>query len=73
MVTEVDKASEARIVAALREARPDDGVLGEEGTGVVGTSGLQWVIDPIDGTTNFVYGYPAVGVSIACVDEATGE
>lgn len=73
MVTAVDRASEARIVAALQDRRPDDGLLGEEGTGVVGTSGLQWVIDPIDGTTNFVYGYPATAVSIAVVDVATNE
>ena len=73
MVTAVDKASEERIVAALREARPDDGIIGEEGTGDAGTSGLQWVIDPIDGTTNFVYDYPATAVSIAVVDQSTGE
>jgi myo-inositol-1(or 4)-monophosphatase len=72
LVTAVDKASEARIVAALREHRPDDGVLGEEGSGTVGTTGVQWVIDPIDGTTNFVYGYPAFAVSVAAVDEASG-
>ena len=68
MVTAVDKASEERIVNALRAARPDDGLVGEEGAGVEGTSGLRWLIDPIDGTTNFVYGYPAVAVSIACVE-----
>lgn len=73
MVTAADKASEARIVAALHAARPDDGVMGEEGAAVASSSGLQWVIDPIDGTTNFVYGYPAVSVSVACVEEATGE
>lgn len=73
MVTAVDKASEARIVAALRAQRPADGVLAEEGTGIASTSGVQWVIDPIDGTTNFVYGYPAFAVSVAAVDEASGE
>ncbi len=73
MVTAVDKASEARIVAALRDRRPDDGVMAEEGTGIAGTSGVQWVIDPIDGTTNFVYGYPAFAVSVAAVDEASGD
>lgn len=70
MVTAVDKASEARIVAALAERRPDDGVVAEEGTGRTSTSGITWVIDPLDGTTNFVYGYPATAVSIAAVDEA---
>ncbi|MBA2609654.1 MAG: inositol monophosphatase [Actinobacteria bacterium] len=73
MVTAVDKASEARIVAALAERRPNDGVMAEEGTGIASTSGVQWVIDPIDGTTNFVYGYPAFAVSVAAVDEASGE
>ena len=73
LVTAVDKATEARIVAALSERRPGDGFLAEEGTGVASTTGVQWVIDPIDGTTNFVYGYPAYGVSVAAVDEASGE
>lgn len=73
IVTAVDKASEARIVDALRSRRPADGILGEEGAGVAGTSGLTWVIDPIDGTTNFVYGYPAYAVSIAAVGTDSGE
>jgi myo-inositol-1(or 4)-monophosphatase len=55
MVTEVDKAAEALIVAALRAARPQDGLVGEEGSSVEGTSGIRWLIDPIDGTTNFLY------------------
>jgi myo-inositol-1(or 4)-monophosphatase len=65
MVTEMDHRSEALIVAALIEARPDDGVVGEEGARIEGTSGIQWVIDPLDGTTNYLYGYPGWGVSIA--------
>ncbi len=73
MVTAVDKASEARIVATIQQRRPADGVMAEEGTGIVGTSGLEWVIDPIDGTTNFVYGYPAYAVSVAVVDKATND
>ncbi|HVT76743.1 MAG TPA: inositol monophosphatase family protein [Acidimicrobiales bacterium] len=68
MVTAVDKASEARIVAALRARRPDDGIVAEEGSATTSTTGVTWVIDPIDGTTNFVYGYPAVAVSVAAVD-----
>lgn len=71
MVTAVDKASEARIVEAITARRPDDGVMAEEGTGIASRSGLKWVIDPIDGTTNFVYGYPAFAVSIAVVDADT--
>jgi myo-inositol-1(or 4)-monophosphatase len=70
MVTAVDKASEAHIVAALAQRRPHDGLIAEEGTGATGASGITWVIDPIDGTTNFVYDYPASAVSIAAVDDA---
>ena len=65
VVTAVDRASEELIVARLSAARPDDGVLGEEGASRAGTSGVRWVIDPIDGTVNFLYGVPAYAVSIA--------
>jgi myo-inositol-1(or 4)-monophosphatase len=65
MVTEIDRASEAFIVKALIEGRPDDGILGEEGASREGTTGLRWVIDPLDGTTNYLYGLPAFAVSIA--------
>lgn len=65
LVTDVDRAAEARIVARLTDARPDDGVNGEEGASRPGTSGVVWHIDPIDGTTNFVYGLPGYAVSIA--------
>ncbi|MFM2181795.1 MAG: hypothetical protein RJB61_89 [Actinomycetota bacterium] len=65
MVTEFDRASERLIVDGILAVRPDDGIVGEEGTGVDGTSGVDWVIDPIDGTTNFVYGLPGYAVSVA--------
>ncbi|HLM63937.1 MAG TPA: inositol monophosphatase family protein [Acidimicrobiales bacterium] len=65
MVSEMDWASEQLIVAALLASRPDDGVVGEEGSAVAGTSGLRWVIDPLDGTTNYLYAIPGWGVSIA--------
>ncbi len=65
LVTEVDRAAETTIVRGLTDARPHDGVLGEEGAAVTGTSGVRWIIDPIDGTTNFVYGIPSYSVSIA--------
>ena len=52
----------------LRDARPDDAMLGEEGTASLGASGLRWVIDPLDGTVNFLYGQPTFAVSIACED-----
>lgn len=64
MVTDIDRGSEALIVAAVREARPHDGIVGEEGTAVATSTGVEWVIDPIDGTTNFVYGLPGFGVSV---------
>jgi myo-inositol-1(or 4)-monophosphatase len=65
MVTEMDRAAEERIVAGLLGARPDDGIVGEEGTDRPGTSGVRWVVDPLDGTTNYLYGLPGFGVSIA--------
>ena len=65
VVTAVDTASEELIVRRLLEARPDDGVIGEEGASREGTSGVRWVVDPIDGTVNFLYGVPAYAVSIA--------
>jgi myo-inositol-1(or 4)-monophosphatase len=64
MVTEMDRASEALVVRLLREARPDDAVLGEEGTETAGTTGVRWVVDPLDGTTNYLYGFPAWSVSV---------
>jgi myo-inositol-1(or 4)-monophosphatase len=65
MVTEMDRASEALIAAELLAARPDDGILGEEGADHPGTSGVRWIVDPLDGTTNYVYGFPGFNVSIA--------
>ena len=65
MVSDVDRASEAAVARVLAEARPDDAVLGEEGTARTGTSGVTWVVDPLDGTTNFLFGIPQWSVSIA--------
>jgi fructose-1,6-bisphosphatase/inositol monophosphatase family enzyme len=65
MVTEMDRASEELIVGKLLAARPDDGILGEEGSSREGSSGVRWVIDPVDGTTNYLYGLPGWAVSIA--------
>ena len=65
MVSQVDREAERLIVDGLRQARPDDAILAEEGSAREGTSGVRWVIDPLDGTTNFVYGYAAYGVSVA--------
>jgi myo-inositol-1(or 4)-monophosphatase len=65
MVSEMDRAAEASIVAALLAARPHDGILAEEGSDRAGTSGVRWVIDPLDGTTNYLYRLAGFGVSIA--------
>ncbi len=68
IVTEFDRAAEALIVGRLREVRPADGLIGEEGTDHAGSSGIHWLIDPIDGTTNFLYDQPAYAVSVAAAD-----
>jgi myo-inositol-1(or 4)-monophosphatase len=65
MVSEVDRNSEAYISALLAELRPDDGLFGEEGAFRSDTSGIRWVVDPLDGTTNYLFGIPAWSVSVA--------
>lgn len=65
MVSEVDRESEELIVARILAVRPDDAILAEEGSSRAGTSGVRWVIDPLDGTTNYLYRLPAYAVSIA--------
>ena len=67
VVTAMDTAAEELLVETITAARPDDGVLGEEGSGRPGTSGLTWVLDPIDGTVNYLYRIPAYAVSVAVV------
>ncbi|MEU3711732.1 inositol monophosphatase family protein [Streptomyces catenulae] len=71
VVTEMDIASEKLITGFLTEHRPHDGFLGEEGASVTGSSGVRWVIDPVDGTVNYLYGLPSWAVSIAA--EKDGE
>jgi myo-inositol-1(or 4)-monophosphatase len=71
LVTEVDHLSEALIVERIRGAFPDHGILAEESPEVVNGSDFRWIIDPLDGTTNYSHGYPAFCVSIAL--EAQGE
>ena len=68
LVSEADVAAERLIRDRLLAARPDDGLLGEEGSDTAGTSGLRWIVDPLDGTTNFLFGIPQWGVSIAVED-----
>lgn len=70
IVTEADREVEQLIRDRLAAARPDDGFLGEESDPHPGTSGVTWVVDPIDGTVNYAYGIPHYAVSIAAV---TGE
>ena len=63
-VTAVDKGCEERVVGKLSQLRPGDGVIGEEGASKPSETGVEWVIDPIDGTVNFIYGLPAYAVSV---------
>jgi len=65
LVTDVDRESEALLVERIRNRYPDHGILAEESGQVHSVSEITWVIDPLDGTTNFVHGYPAWGVSVA--------
>jgi len=64
VVTAADRAVERLVVQGVLAARPDDGLLGEEGGDRPGASGLRWVVDPIDGTVNYLYGLPQWAVSI---------
>mgnify|MGYP003349751580 CR=1 FL=1 len=69
IVTQMDKASEKLIVDAILAARPDDGIIGEEGANRPSKSGYTWVIDPIDGTVNYFYNMHGWSVSIAVRDK----
>jgi len=71
LVTEMDARAEALIVGQLREAFPGDGVLAEEAGGRSGASGRRWIVDPLDGTTNYAHGLPVYAVAIAL--EAAGQ
>jgi myo-inositol-1(or 4)-monophosphatase len=68
IVTFADRETESLIRSRLAELRPGDGFFGEESTAEAGTTGLTWVVDPIDGTVNFLYGIPHYAVSIAVVE-----
>jgi myo-inositol-1(or 4)-monophosphatase len=69
MVSAADRDAESLIRRGLREARPEDGLLGEEGSHRDSDSGRHWIVDPLDGTTNFLYGIPQWAVSIALEGE----
>ncbi|MGZ4233764.1 MAG: inositol monophosphatase family protein [Solirubrobacteraceae bacterium] len=69
LVSDADLAAEKAIRSVLAERRPDDAVLGEEG-GATGDGDLRWVVDPLDGTINYLYEIPAFAVSVACEDSS---
>lgn len=71
VVTHMDQLAESLIVNGIELGRPDDGLLGEEGAAKKSSSGRRWVIDPIDGTVNYLYQLPHWCVSIALVEEET--
>lgn len=67
VVTEMDKASEELVKGYLMRERPGDGLLGEEGADLPSSTGITWIVDPIDGTVNYLYGLPGWNISIAAV------
>jgi myo-inositol-1(or 4)-monophosphatase len=71
LVTQVDRSTELWLTERIAAARPDDSVLGEEGAGRAGSSAVRWVLDPIDGTVNFVLGLPQYAVSVAAEIDGT--
>jgi len=68
VITQMDSQSENHIVSEILKARPNDGIIGEEGSERISKSGITWVIDPLDGTVNYLYGLPGWNVSIAAKD-----
>ena len=69
MVSDMDRAAETAIRAVIAGRRPGDAVLGEEGGASEGSTGVRWIVDPLDGTTNFLYRFPAWAVSVAAEAE----
>lgn len=67
-VTDVDDACEAAIASIIIETFPEDSILGEEGTLISGSSGRTWIVDPLDGTLNFIHSFPMFSISIALKD-----
>ncbi|MDP9434428.1 MAG: inositol monophosphatase, partial [Actinomycetota bacterium] len=72
LVSQADRDAEQAIRDVLARRRPDDAVLGEETGSTAGRSGVRWVVDPVDGTTNYVYGRTEWCVSVAAVDDRDG-
>ncbi len=69
LVSDADRDAEALLVGMLRAERPDDGLLAEEGSTADGTTGVRWIVDPLDGTINYLWGIPHWSVSIAATDD----
>ncbi|HWD72254.1 MAG TPA: inositol monophosphatase [Actinomycetota bacterium] len=72
IVTELDRRAERLIAGSLAGAFPGDGLVAEEGTGRESTGGYRWVVDPLDGTTNYVAGLPMFSVSLGCLEDGAG-
>jgi myo-inositol-1(or 4)-monophosphatase len=73
LVSDADHEADETILGMIRAERPDDAVLSEEsGEAEAGTTGIRWLVDPLDGTTNYLWGYPQWAVSIACQDDHGG-
>jgi myo-inositol-1(or 4)-monophosphatase len=72
LVSDADREAERLIAEMLADERPDDGLLAEEGAEASGASDRRWLVDPLDGTINYLYGYPAWSVSVALEDERGG-
>jgi myo-inositol-1(or 4)-monophosphatase len=68
LVSDADRDAENLLVRMVEAERPDDGILGEEGGGKTSESGLRWILDPLDGTVNFLFGIPVWCVSVAVED-----
>lgn len=64
LVTEIDREAERELVRVIQARRPNDEIVGEEGANFAGDSGVRWILDPLDGTTNFVHRYPAHSVAV---------
>jgi myo-inositol-1(or 4)-monophosphatase len=73
LVSQADRDAEQAVRAVLAEHRPDDGVLGEEGGATTGSTDVWWIVDPIDGTTNYLYGRPDWAVSVAAARVTDGQ
>lgn len=71
VVTQMDRAAEEHLAALILAKRPADGILGEEGGERTGTSGVRWIVDPLDGTTNYLYGIPLWSVSVGVEVDGT--